>query len=591
MQNNKNTIEYTTPVLVIGGGIAGICTALELLDKNQTVLLIDRDSEEKFGGMANEAFGGMHFVDTPIQRSNGIKDNKQLALDDWMAAADFPDGDENSFGQQWAHTYIDRNREDVYDWLNAQGIRFFPIVHWVERGDFGFEKGSRGNSVPRYHVAWGTGWEVAQTLIKKLINHPNKDKLSLKFNHKVTGFVWQNKSLVGCEGLAKINGKEAPFSISADNTVICAGGINGNLKQVEKHWDSETYGAYPENMLCGSHPYADGHLHDEVQAEGGSIKNLGWMWNYASGVKHPKPEYENHGLSIMPGRSSLWMDALGNRVGPMPLITGFDTHNLCKVTGRLPEQYSWQVMNLKIARKELAASGSHINKAFRNKSWLGVIKLALLGNREIVQWLMDDCEDVVVADTLPELVKAMNDSSEGEYQSKVELSNMERDINAYDEQINRGIKLTTDDQIRKIHFLRQWKGDKARTLKSQKIIDEKAGPLIAIRSRIISRKSMGGFETNTQSQVVDKQGRVISGLYAAGEAAGFGGAGCAGIRSLEGTFLSLCILNGRIAAQTIAEKMNAPGSVGNGLAANGAVDSSLNKENQKDKKNKVEATA
>lgn len=591
MQNNKNTIEYTTPVLVIGGGIAGICTALELLDKNQTVLLIDRDSEEKFGGMANEAFGGMHFVDTPIQRSNGIKDNKQLALDDWMAAADFPDGDENSFGQQWAHTYIDRNREDVYDWLNAQGIRFFPIVHWVERGDFGFQKGSRGNSVPRYHVAWGTGWEVAQTLIKKLINHPNKDKLSLKFNHKVTGFVWQNKSLVGCEGLAKINGKEAPFSISADNTVICAGGINGNLKQVEKHWDSETYGAYPENMLCGSHPYADGHLHDEVQAEGGSIKNLGWMWNYASGVKHPKPEYENHGLSIMPGRSSLWMDALGNRIGPMPLITGFDTHNLCKVTGRLPEQYSWQVMNLKIARKELAASGSHINKAFRNKSWLGVIKLALLGNREIVQWLMDDCEDVVVADTLPELVKAMNDSSEGEYQSKVELSNMERDINAYDEQINRGIKLTTDDQIRKIHFLRQWKGDKARTLKSQKIIDEKAGPLIAIRSRIISRKSMGGFETNTQSQVVDKQGRVISGLYAAGEAAGFGGAGCAGIRSLEGTFLSLCILNGRIAAQTIAEKMNAPGSVGNGLAANGALDSSLNKESQKDKKNIVEATA
>jgi predicted oxidoreductase len=591
MQNNKNTIEYTTPVLVIGGGIAGICTALELLDKNQTVLLIDRDSEEKFGGMANEAFGGMHFVDTPIQRSNGIKDNKQLALDDWMAAADFPDGDENSFGQQWANTYIDRNREDVYDWLNAQGIRFFPIVHWVERGDFGFEKGSRGNSVPRYHVAWGTGWEVAQTLIKKLINHPNKDKLSLKFNHKVTGFVWQNKSLVGCEGLAKINGKEASFSISADNTVICAGGINGNLKQVEKHWDSETYGAYPENMLCGSHPYADGHLHDEVQAEGGSIKNLGWMWNYASGVKHPKPEYENHGLSIMPGRSSLWMDALGNRVGPMPLITGFDTHNLCKVTGRLPEQYSWQVMNLKIARKELAASGSHINKAFRNKSWLGVIKLALLGNREIVQWLMDDCEDVVVADTLPELVKAMNDSSEGEYQSKVELSNMERDINAYDEQINRGIKLTTDDQIRKIHFLRQWKGDKARTLKSQKIIDEKAGPLIAIRSRIISRKSMGGFETNTQSQVVDKQGRVISGLYAAGEAAGFGGAGCAGIRSLEGTFLSLCILNGRIAAQTIAEKMNAPDSVGNGSAANGALDSSLNKESQKDKKNKVEATA
>lgn len=554
-ENNNYKTEYQSQTLVIGGGIAGICTALELLDHNQSVLLIDRDSEEKFGGMANEAFGGMHFVDTPIQRSNGIKDSKQLALDDWFAAADFPEGDDNYHGQQWAHTYIDRNREDVYDWLNGLGIRFFPLVHWVERGDFGFKKGSRGNSVPRYHVAWGTGWEVAQTLIKKLINHPNKDKLIVKFQHKVTGFVWQNKALVGCEGLANINGKETPFSISAENTVICAGGINGNLKQVEKHWDTETYGPYPENMLCGSHPYADGHLHDEVKAEGGSIKNLGWMWNYASGVKHPKPEYENHGLSMMPCRSSLWMDAQGNRIGPIPLITGFDTHNLCKVTGGLPEQYSWQVMNLKIARKELAASGSHINKAFRHKSWLGVIKLALFGNREIVQWLMDDCEDVVIANTLSELVDAMNESNRGEYQSTVELNNMERDIQAYDGQIERGKKFATDDQIRRIHFLRQWKGDKARTLKSQKIVDEKAGPLIAIRSRIISRKSMGGFETNTQSQVVDEQGKVIDGLYAAGEAAGFGGAGCAGIRSLEGTFLSLCILNGRIAAQTIAKKM------------------------------------
>lgn len=550
----QSKTRYQSKTLVIGGGIAGICTALELLDQNQSVLLIDRDSEEKFGGMANEAFGGMHFVDTPIQRSNGIKDSKQLAMDDWFAAADFPEGDNNHHGQQWAHTYIDRNKKDVYDWLIGFGIKFFPLVHWVERGDFGFEKGSRGNSVPRYHVAWGTGWEVAQTLIKKLINHPNKDKLTLKFHHHVTGFIWQNKTLIGCEGIANIKGEEVSFIIDADNTVICAGGINGNLKQVQKHWDSDTYGPYPENILCGSHPYADGHLHDEVEAQGGSIKNHGWMWNYASGVKHPKPEYENHGLSLIPGRSSLWMDALGNRIGPMPLMTGFDTHNLCKVTGRLPEQYSWQVMNLKIARKELAASGSHINKAFRYKSWLGVIKLALWGNREIVQWLMDDCDDVVVGDTLPELVKKMNENSQGQYQSIVKLSNMERDIQAYDGQIERGASFATDDQIRRIDFMRKWKGDKARTLKSQKIVDEKSGPLIAIRSRIISRKSMGGFETNTQSQVVDDHGDVIQGLYAAGEAAGFGGAGCAGIRSLEGTFLSLCILNGRIAAQTIANK-------------------------------------
>ncbi len=243
----------------------------------------------------------------------------------------------------------------------------------------------------------------------------------------------------------------------------------------------------------------------------------------------------------------------GNRIGPKPLITGFDTHNLCKVTGHLPEQYTWQLMNLKIAHKELAVSGSHINKAFRNKSWLGIVKMALRGNREIVKWLIDDCEDVVIGDTLPELVAAMNAHKQCA-STDVSLSNIERDIQAYDGQIDRGEKFTTDDQIRKIHFLRKWKGDKVRTLKDQKINDPKAGPFIAIRSRIISRKSMGGIETNTQSQVLNQQGQVISGLYAAGEAAGFGGAGCSGIRSLEGTFLSLCILNGRIAAQTIAKQ-------------------------------------
>ena len=558
MQNNNKIHEYVSPVLVIGGGIAGISAALELLDNNQTVLLIDRDREEKFGGMANEAFGGMHFVDTPVQRSNGIKDNKQLALDDWFAAAEFDRNDgQHIYAKQWARTYIERNKEDVYDWLTGFGIRFFPIVHWVERGDYGFTKGSRGNSVPRYHVAWGTGWEVMQTLIKKLLNHVNRDKLTIKFQHKVEQFIWTEGKLTGCKGqLLGADSAPEAFTITADNTIVCAGGLNGNLKQVEKHWDSARYGPYPKNILSGSHPFADGLLQDELDAKGGSIKNRGWMWNYASGVKHPKPEYENHGLSLMPARSSLWLDARGNRIGPLPLISGFDTHNLCKTTGHLPEQYTWQLMNLKIAHKELAVSGSHINKAFRHKSWLGVIKMALRGNREIVQMLMKDCEDVVVADSLPELVAAMNTNSQ-QYKNKaflaeVSLENVERDVQAYDGQIERGEKFTTDDQIRRIHFLRQWRGDKVRTLKRQKINDPKAGPFIAIRTRIISRKSMGGIETNTASQVLNQQGEVIQGLYAAGEAAGFGGAGCAGIRSLEGTFLSLCILNGRIAAQTIA---------------------------------------
>lgn len=565
VDKEKANIQYETPILVIGGGIAGISTAIELLDRDQAVLLIDRDVEKNFGGMANEAFGGMLFVDTPLQRLNGIKDNKELALKDWFGAAEFSQDDsKDRYAKAWAHTYIERNREDVYDWLKAFDIQFFPIVHWVERGEYGFQQGSRGNSVPRYHVAWGAGYGVTQALIQALLTHKNKDKLTIKFQHKVESFLYCGQKIIGCEGVVESERDDSSsqwqgFKISSEHIVICAGGINGNLAQVKRHWDIQAYGNYPENILSGSHPYADGLLHDQIANNGGSIKNRGWMWNYASGIKHPKPEYPNHGLSLMPARSSLWLDAKGSRIGPMPLVTGFDTHNLCKVTGQLDGQYSWQIMNYKIACKELAVSGSHLNKAFKNKSWLGILKMALKGNEEMVQWLMSDCEDVVFADGLVELVSKMNQVDSVEI--PVELAQVQAAVDDYDEQIQRGLKFTTDDQIRRIHFLRQWRGDKVRTLKKQKINDEKAGPLIAIRTRIISRKSMGGFETNTRSEVVDCNGEIIHGLYAAGEAAGFGGAGCAGVRSLEGTFLSLCILNGRIAGETISQKIRQAGSI------------------------------
>ncbi len=547
MNKQPVLLRHQTPTLIIGGGIAGIAAALELLEKNQPVLLIDRDTREKFGGMANEAFGGMHFVNTPLQRLNGIHDSKELALKDWLAAAQF--GPKDVHAKAWAHTYIERNREDIYDWLMGFGLRFFPVVHWVERGNSGLNEG-RGNSVPRYHVTWGTGWGLTQTLIKALFNHRNARLLTVKFNYHVQDVMCNNKGdVVGCSGLIKSENTPQKFEVQAQHTIVCAGGINGNLKQVKKHWDEKCYGPYPDNMLSGSHPYADGHLHDNLKGKGVSVKNLGWMWNYASGIKHPKPEYENHGLSMMPPRSSLWLDTQGKRVGPTPLMTGFDTHDLCKKVGHLPNQYSWQLMNWKIAKKELAVSGSHLNKAFKNKSWLGVIKMTLQGSPDMVRWILDESDDAVCADNLEDLVGKMNGVCT---QSQVNLSVLEQDVKDYDAQIERGEKFTTDDQIRRIYFLRKWRGDKARTCNSQKILDPKAGPLIAIRTRIISRKSMGGFETNIQSQALNESGKIVKGLYAAGEAAGFGGAGCAGIRSLEGTFLSSCILNGRIAAQTIS---------------------------------------
>ncbi|MGB0892811.1 MAG: FAD-dependent oxidoreductase [Parashewanella sp.] len=536
-------------VLIIGGGIAGICAAIELLDSNISVTLIDRDAEGKFGGMANEAFGGMLLVDTPHQRRNGIKDSKQLALDDWMAAAQFPK--DNVHGVAWAKTYVERCKVDIFDWLTNFGIKYFPIVHWVERGNYGFGEGQRGNSVPRYHITWGTGWHLTQTLIKQLKEHPQQHLLKLHFNRHVEQLIWQDNTVTGCIAFdTEDSGRKIEFT--ADNVILCCGGINGNLEQVKKYWDSDCYGSYPDNMLSGSHPYADGYLHDELKKGGGSIKNLGWMWNYASGIAHPKPEYENHGLSVIPPRSSLWLNAHGRRVGPLPMVTGYDTHQLCAQTGQLPHQYTWQLMNRAIAVKELSVSGSHINPIFKNRSIAGVLKMALKGNPELIDWLCCNAADIVVADTIEELIKKMQLIVP---EVTVDKAGMLTDINNYDEQVVRGTQFATDDQIRKIASLRQWKGDKARTLKQQTILDESAGPLIAIRSRVISRKSMGGMETNTDSQVLNQEGNVISGLYAAGEAAGFGGAGSCGRRSLEGTFLSGAILNGRIAAQHIATKI------------------------------------
>lgn len=525
--------------LVIGGGLAGIVTALELLNNNQPITLLEKRKATYFGGQANDAFGGMLLVDTPVQRKAGIDDSPSLALQDWYSAAEFKDSD--VWGKRWAEFYVNQCKSQVYDWLVDYGIRFLPAVHWVERGDF-----RPGNSVPRYHIAWGCGRGIASTLIKALLEHKNRHRLTLLFEHQVTDFIQETNKVTGIHCLVNQQEKK----ILADNIVIASGGINGNLTMVKQVWDP-CYGPYPENTLSGCDPSADGYLHQKSKEIDARVINLNQMWNYAAGVAHPRPKYPKHGLSLIPARSSLWMDCYGNRIGPKPMMTGFDTHDLCKQTGNLPQQYTWQIMNFKIARKELAASGTDENPNFRDKNVLGLAKDLLFGNKKLVNDLIDNCDDVVAANSLPELVSKMNEIAP---QSVVSLENMQRDIDAYDEQIKRGYGLYNDDQLRKIEHVRHWQGDKLRTCKFQTILDPKHFPLIAIRSRIISRKSMGGFETNLNSQVMSSTGSTIDNLYAVGEAAGFGGGGISGIRSLEGTFLSNCILNGRTAARSIVSK-------------------------------------
>lgn len=528
----------TTDVAIAGAGIAGICTALELLDRGLQVTLVERGPASALGGLANEAFGGMLFAGTPLQRLNGIHDSQELFRRDWFHAAGF--GADEVWPKRWAEAYIARSVPEVYEWLNARGIRFFPVVHWVERGDFG-----PGNALPRYHVVWGTGWHLAQTLIARLQAHPQRKRLQLLFEHKVDDFLIDRGAVGGL--LCTHEGR--PVELRAAATVIACGGINGNLDKVRKVWDQAVYGPPPALLLNGSQPASDGALHERVDTLGGSVVRLGQMWNYASGVRHPEPRFPDHGLSLIPPRSALWLDAHGRRVGPDPMISGFDTHRLCARLGHLPGQYGWLLMNRKIFLREMSVSGSHINPHFRDRHWVRALAEVLLGNERQYRYLVDGCPDIVTAPGLRELAQKMNEVAGG---GRIDIEGMQADIAAYDGQIDRGTTFHNDDQLRRIAQLRQWRGDRARTLRFQKIIDARTLPLIAIRVMLLSRKSMGGIETDLHSRVLHHTGTPIPGLYAAGEACGFGGGGIAGRRSLEGTFLSCAILNGRVAARAIA---------------------------------------
>ncbi len=534
--------EYKSDVVIIGGGIAGITTAIELLNFNKKVLIIDRDTEGNLGGLAKDSFGGMFFVDTPHQRRSGIKDNPELAFRDWCSVADFGDNDE--FPKQWAKNYVYHSTSKVYDWLKQQGISFFPVVHWVERGLF-----KPGNSVPRFHMVWGTGAELTKVLNNKLLTHPNAaTNLIIKYQHKVETLLTGKEKVEGVSGIIETSGD--PFTAKGGQMVIAAGGMGGNIRKVRDHW-YKPWGEPPALILNGAHKYALGDLHDAVAQKQGAVTHLDKNWPYAAGVHHPRPRKEGHGLSLVPPKSALWLDYTGKRFGPVPLITAFDTRWTVEQICKQEKKYSWQILNMKIAYKEFAISGSESNKAMRDKSWIGFIKTILFGNKELVHDMIENCIDFVTADTLEELVEEMNQLAGN---NDVKIADVKKDVEAYDVQIDRGPKFHNDDQLRRIAQTRQYKGDKVRTCKFQKIVDPKAGKLIAIREHILSRKTLGGIQTNLDCQVMGLDQKPLKGLYAVGEVAGFGGGGMHGLGSLEGTFLGGCVLTGRVAAYAMVGK-------------------------------------
>ncbi len=538
-------MKHQTDILIIGGGLAGITAAMELLASGKRVTIVDRDSEANFGGLAKWAFGGMFFVNTKHQRKRGIRDSTELAMKDWFSFAEFEE--DEVWGKKWAEQYIHMSTPHAYEWLKAKGLGFFPVINWVERGLF-----QPGNSVPRFHMVWGTGWELTYKLIGQLKAHPQAQKLNLLFGHRVDEIISENQLIKGVRGKLEADGK--PFEIAAEVLVVATGGINGSIERVKKNWDTKSFGTPPETILNGAHPFAIGDLHDACEAINGHVVNLEKQWNYAAGIRHHTPRKKDHGLSLVPCKSALWLNYEGKRMGPVPLITAYDTRYLVERICQEPVKYSWQLLNRKIAYKEFAISGSESNPLFRDKKFLPFIYQTLVtGNQKLVSDVIDRCEDVVVAYSMEELVERMNElTGEGH----VKLENMQEAVGLYDAEIDRGPQFFNDEQLKRIAHAREYSGDRTRTCKFQKINDPKAMPLIAIREFILSRKSLGGIQTDLDCRVLtrpDASGRqeAIEGLYAIGEAAGFGGGGMHGRRSLEGTFLGGCVITGRVAARAI----------------------------------------
>ena len=529
--------KYNAEVVVIGAGLAGMVTALELLDAGRRVVVLDAASRDRFGGLAVSSFGGMFFVDSPEQRKNGIKDSVDLAMRDWVRYGELDPND--VWPYRWAEAYVNRCTEEVRDWLEERDVSFFRAVNWTERGYF-----VPGNSVPRFHIVWGTGEGIIIPLIPRLEEHEKAGRLELHFDHRVEDLTQEGGKVVGCHGT---NGA-GPFEARGDAVVIAAGGIAGNHDKVREVWPRDQWGAPPEHMLNGSIPEADGKLLERAEELGANVTHLEKMWNYAAGVRHWEPQFPNHGLSLVPAKSPLWVNYQGRRFVDPPLVGSYDTLLLVDRICREKKKYSWQVMNRKIANKEFAVSGAEFNQAVREKKMLAFVLRLLQGNGEQVQEFIDHCPDFVTAGSVPELVTKMNALAGSQ---DVDAALLEREINDYDANIARGSKFQNDDQLRRIAHVRQYLGDRLRTCNMAPILDADSMPLIAIRMQILTRKSLGGIQVDLEAKVLDQQGNAIPNLFAVGEACGFGGGGMHGKRALEGTFLGGCVYSGRVAARAI----------------------------------------
>ncbi|MEW2630403.1 FAD-binding dehydrogenase [Streptomyces sp. NPDC048389] len=545
---------YDADVIVIGAGLAGLVATAELVDAGRKVIVLDQEPEQSIGGQAHWSFGGLFFVDSPEQRRMRIKDSHALALQDWMGTAGF-DREEDHWPRRWAEAYVDFAAGEKRAWLHGRGVRFFPVVGWAERG--GYDANGHGNSVPRFHITWGTGPGLVAPFERRVREGVAKGLVQLRFRHRVTGLggsAGDIDTVTGEilqpsdaeRGAASTREVTGAFELKAQAVVVTSGGIGGNHDLVRAQWPSRL-GTPPRKLLSGVPAHVDGLMLGIAERAGASHINRDRMWHYTEGIENWNPIWARHGIRILPGPSSLWLDARGRRL-PVPLFPGFDTLGTLDHIMRTGHGYTWFVLDRKIIGREFALSGSEQNPDLTGKSLRDVFVRARADVPAPVQAFMDKGVDFVVEKDLAALVRGMNRLTGDDLIDEAELR---REITARDREIVN--PFTKDLQVTAIRGARKYLGDRLiRTAPPHRLLDPKSGPLIAVRLNILTRKSLGGLETDLSSRVLDASGAPLSGLYAAGEAAGFGGGGVHGYRSLEGTFLGGCLFSGRAAGRAAA---------------------------------------
>ncbi|GAA3868715.1 FAD-binding dehydrogenase [Leifsonia kafniensis] len=544
-------------VIVVGAGLAGLVATAELVDAGKRVLLVDQEPAASLGGQAWWSFGGLFLIDSPEQRRMGVKDSLELASQDWHGSAGF-DREEDAWPKRWAEAYLDFAAGEKRAWLHEKGVRFFPVVGWAERG--GYTALEHGNSVPRFHITWGTGPGVLEPFINRVREGVQAGLVTALHRHRVEELIVDSAgggAVVGVRGsrLAESNAARGEassrdvvgdFELRAPAVIVTSGGIGGNHDLVREQWPKRM-GTPPASLLSGVPAHVDGLMLGVAEKAGARLINGDRMWHYTEGITNWNPVWAAHGIRILPGPSSLWLDATGKRL-PGPLFPGFDTLGTLEHILQTGYEHSWFVLTQKIIEKEFALSGSEQNPDLTGKDLKLLAKRVTPGAPGPVEAFKEKGVDFVVANTLPELLAGMQELSP---EVALDVERIEREITARDREVDNDF--SKDAQINAIRQARHYRGDKLiRVASPHKLLDPAAGPLIAVKLHILTRKSLGGIETDLSARALGSDGQPVPGLYAAGEASGFGGGGVHGYRSLEGTFLGGCLFSGRVAGRAVA---------------------------------------